>query len=202
MATCPLLGCIKGNSPEGVELSSALNSNHYEGFDRVASTSESRESSPLLACWWVMSEQLRFLVMDDGTVFFRSRKDDQASPLMRRRLTKNELHALRTNLDEMSVADLPSYELYHLHTDGHQMKMLVSHKSKEFILSYDGFSAGGKYLRLENQWTHVEELAAQTQAGDAQLCSKEVQIPAKLQNAEPGPSADMAIPWRIMEEAE
>ena len=121
---------------------------------------------------------------------------------MRRRLTKNELRALRTKLDEMSVADLPSYEVLHIHTDDHQMKMLVAHKSMEFILSYDGFRSGGRHLRLVNQWAQLEELAAQTQVGDAKLCPKEIQIPEELQKAEPGPSADMAIPWRILEEAE
>jgi hypothetical protein len=147
-----------------------------------------------------MSEQLRFLIMDDGTVFFRSRQDDQASPLMRRRLSKNELRAFRTNLDGISVADLPSYELLHLHTDAHRMKMLVSHKSMEFILAYDGFRAGGRHLRLVNQWAQLDELAAGTQVGDAALCSNEVQIPAELLNAEPGPSAETSIPWETTEE--
>jgi hypothetical protein len=118
---------------------------------------------------------------------------------MRRRLSKNELHAFRTNLDGMSVADLPSYELLHLHTDANRMKMLVSEKSMEFILSYDGFRAGGKHLRLVNQWAQLDELAAGTQIGDATLCSKEVQIPAELLNAEPGPSAETSIPWKTIE---
>lgn len=199
VATYHVSGCIQDKSPEVGGLNRSLYSGQHEQFDRVNTRSDSRKARPLLACWWLMSEQLRFLIMDDGTVFFRSRQDDQASPLKRRRLPEKELHAFRTNLDGMSVADLPSYELLHLHVDANRMKMLVSHKSMEFILSYDGFRAGGKHLRLVNQWAKLDELAAGTQVGDATLCSKEVQIPAELLNAEPGPSADTSKPWQTIE---
>jgi hypothetical protein len=199
MATCNLSGCVQDKSPEVGGLNRSLNSNQHEEFDRVATRSDSGKARPLLACWWLMSEQLRFLIMDDGTVVFRSRQDDQASPLMRRRLSRNDLREFRTNLDGMSVADLPSYEVLHIHTEANQMKMLVAHKSMEFILSFDGFRAGGKHLRLVNQWAQLDELAAGTQVGDAKLCSKEVQIPAELLNAEPGPSADTSIPWKTIE---
>jgi hypothetical protein len=51
-----------------------------------------------------------------------------------------------------------------------------------------------------NQWAQLDELAAGTQVGDAALCSNEVQIPAELLNAEPGPSAETSIPWETTEE--
>ena len=199
MATYNLSGCIQDKSSEVSGLNRSLNSDRREEFDRGATSSDSAKARPLLACWWLNSEQLRFLIMDDGTVVFRSRQDDQASPLMRRRLSSNDLREFRMNLDGMSVADLPSYEVLHIHTDDHQMKMLVAHKSMKFILSYDGFRSGGEHLRLVNQWAQLDELAAETQVGDAALCSREVHIPAEVLIAEPGPSADTSIPWKTIE---